>query len=212
MNLSAKRFRRFLLLFTALFLFSAFATGQTTSEPESGSSAQNAPANAAPEEKKSGDETEQFKHSASVESLARITGLSTEGAYWLAVVLNFAIVAAVIVWASKKNLPAMFRNRTASIQKSLEEARKASEDSNRRLNEVESRLSRLDDEIKQMRVTAEREAAAEEERMKAAAAEDARRIIESAEQEISAATKAARRELTALAADLAVTLAAKQIR
>ncbi len=63
-----------------------------------------------------------------------------------------------------------------------------------------------------MRVTAEREAAAEEERMKAAAAEDARRIIESAEQEISAATKAARRELTALAADLAVTLAAKQIR
>ena len=45
----------------------------------------------------------------------------------------------------------------------------------------------------------------------AAAAEEARRISESASQEIAAATKAARRELTAYAADLAVSLASKQI-
>jgi F-type H+-transporting ATPase subunit b len=144
----------------------------------------------------------QFKHSSSVQLLARITGLSLEGAYWLAVILNFVIIAGLIVWASKKNLPAMFRNRTASIQKSLEEARKASEDANRRLSDVESRLSRLGDEINQMRATSEKEAAADE---------DARRIIESAGQEITAATRAARRELTAHAADLAVTLASKQI-
>jgi F-type H+-transporting ATPase subunit b len=36
--------------------------------------------------------------------------------------------------------------------------------------------------------------------------------VESAEQEIVAATKAARRELTAFTADLAVSLAARQIR
>ncbi len=53
--------------------------------------------------------------------------------------------------------------------------------------------------------------AAEEERIKAAAAEDARKIVASAEQEIAAVAKAARRELTAYAADLAVTLARKQI-
>jgi F-type H+-transporting ATPase subunit b len=63
-----------------------------------------------------------------------------------------------------------------------------------------------------MRATSEKEAASEEERIKAAAAEDARHIIDSAGQEIAAATKAARRELTAHAADLAVNLAAKQIR
>jgi F-type H+-transporting ATPase subunit b len=80
------------------------------------------------------------------------------------------------------------------------------------LSEIESRLSRLDDEINQMRARSEKEAAVEEERIKAAAAEDARRIIESAGQEIEAATKAARRELTAYAADLAVTLASQQIR
>ena len=78
--------------------------------------------------------------------------------------------------------------------------------------EIETRLSRLDAEIGDMREAAEKEAAAEEERIKAAADEDARKIVESAEQEIAAAAKAARRELTAYAANLAVSLAAKQIK
>jgi F-type H+-transporting ATPase subunit b len=206
------------LLVAALLVFSLFTFAQVSSESETPAnpSTQNAPANAAPNpspEPNSGeDDTAQFKHSASVQLLSRITGLSLDGAYWLAVVLNFAIVAGIIAWASKKNLPAMFRNRTASIQKSLEEARKASEDANRRLGEIESRLGHLDDEIHQMRASSEKEAAAEEERIKVSAAEEARRIGESAGQEITAATKAARRELTAYAADLAVSLAAKQIR
>jgi F-type H+-transporting ATPase subunit b len=215
--LRVSRRRTLALLAASIFLCSLFTLAQTSSEPErpANPSTQNAPANAAPNpspEPNSGeDETAQFKHSASVQLLSRITGLSLDGAYWLAVVLNFAIVVGIIVWASKKNLPAMFRNRTGSIQKSLEEARKASEDANRRLSEIESRLGHLDDEIHQMRVASEKEGAAEEERIKASAAEEARRISESAGQEIAAATKAARRELTAYAADLAVTLATKQI-
>jgi F-type H+-transporting ATPase subunit b len=158
------------------------------------------------------DDQDQFKHSGSVQSLARITGLSLEHAYWLSVLLNFAIIAGVIVWVSKKNLPVLFRDRTASIQKAMQEARKASEDANRRLSQIEMRLSRLDVEIGQMAAAAEKEAAAEEERIKAAAVEDASKIVESAEQEITAAVRAARRELTAYAADLAVSLAAKQIK
>lgn len=143
--------------------------------------------------------------------ISKVTGLSVDGAYWLAVVLNFAVVVVAIVWASKKYLPAMFRNRTGSIQRSLEQARRASEDAQRRLSDIESRLSRLDSEISEMKSRSEKEAAAEEERISSAAAEDARRIVESAHQEIEAATKAARRELTAHAADLAVSLATKQI-
>jgi F-type H+-transporting ATPase subunit b len=173
---------------------------------------QNAPVNAnSKSEGAGGDETEQFKHSASVRLLARITGLSVEAAYWLAVLINFGIVVGLIVWASKKNLPAMFRNRTASIQKSLEEARRASEDASQRLAQIESRLGRLGDEIEQMRAISEKEAAAEEERIKTAAVEDAKRIVASAEQEIAAAAKSARRDLTAYAADLSVALAAKRI-
>jgi F-type H+-transporting ATPase subunit b len=134
-----------------------------------------------------------------------------DGAYWLAAGLNFAIVIGVIAWMSGKHLPATFRNRTADIQRSMAEARRASDDANRRLSDIESRLGRLDHEIADMRAAGEKEAVAEEERIKAATAEDARRILESAQQEIAAAAKAARRELTVFAADLAVSLAARQI-
>ncbi len=157
------------------------------------------------------DENAQFKHSSSVQLVSKLTGLSLEHAYWLCVALNFLVIALVIVWLSKKNLPAMFRTRTASIQKAMEEARKASAEANRRLAGIESRLSRLDVEIGEMRAAAEKEAAAEEQRITAAAEDDARRIVESAEQEITAVARAARRELTTYAADLAVSLAKKQI-
>jgi len=164
---------------------------------------------AAGEEK---DEMAEFKQSASVRGIARLTGLSLQRAYWLSVVLNFAVIAGVIVWAGRKYLPGLFRDRTAAIQKALQEAQKASEEARRRLAEIESRLLKLDVEIGAMRDAAEREGAAEEARIKAAAEEDARKIVASAEQEIASAAKAARRQLTAHAADLAVSLAQKQIR
>jgi F-type H+-transporting ATPase subunit b len=160
-----------------------------------------------------GESTEKhLKESPSVRFISRVTGLSMHGAFWLGQLFNFGLIAFFIAWASKKNLPSMFRSRTVSIQKAMAEARKASDDANRRLSEIEARLSRLDVEIGEMRMAAEREAAAEEERIKAATIEDAHRILESAEQEIAAAAKSARRDLTAYAADLAVSLAKKQIR
>ena len=158
------------------------------------------------------DDQSQFKHSPSVQLVARLTGLDLEHAYWVCVLLNFVVIGAAIFWLLKKNLPGVFRDRTASIQKAMAEAQKASQDANRRLAEIEARLSRLDVEIGGMRATAEKEVAAEEQRIKAAAEEDRRKIVESAEQEIAAAAKSARRELTAYAADLAVTLAQNQIR
>ncbi len=142
--------------------------------------------------------------------VARLTG-SVESAYWVCLLFNFAVIAALILWFSRKSLPGLFRDRTASIRKAMEEARQASAEANERLSSIEKRLSRLDDEIGAMRAAAEKEAAAEEERIKAATAEEARKIADAAGQEIAAAAKMARRELTAYAADLAVALATKQI-
>ena len=155
--------------------------------------------------------TSAFKHSASVRFISRLTGLSLENSYWFAMVTNFAIVVGVIVWATKRNVLAMFRNRTALIQKAMEEARRASEEANRRMLEVEARLSKLDAELREMREAAEKEADAEEQRIRAAAEDDARRMVAAAEQEITAAVRDARRELKGYAADLAVSLAKKQI-
>ena len=143
--------------------------------------------------------------------MARITGLSLENAYWLSMGLNFAIIAGVVLWFSKKSLPGMFRGRTESIQKAMAEARKASEEAKQRLSNIESRLGRLDSEIAAMRQQADSDAADEESRIKAATEEEVRKIVEAAEQEIVAAGKAARRELTRYAADLAVSLAQTQI-
>jgi len=157
------------------------------------------------------DETAQFKQSSAVRLISKWTGLSLTSAYWLCVLLNFAVIAGVILWAGRKFLPGMFRDRTAAIQKAMREAQKAGEEARQRLAEIEARLGKLDAEIAAIRDSAEKEGAAEEARIQAAAQEDARKIVASAEQEIAAAAKAARRGLTAYAADLAVALAQKQI-
>ena len=164
---------------------------------------------AAGEEK---DEFEEFKQSPSVQLISRITGLSLQQSYWLSVVLNFAVIAGVIIWAGRKYLPGLFRDRTAAIQRAMQEAQKASEEARRKLAEIEQRLQKLDVEIGTMRDAAEKEGRAEAARIQAAAQEDARKIVAAAEQEIAAVAKAARRQLTAHAADLAVGLAQKQIR
>ena len=158
------------------------------------------------------DEMAEFKESASVRLISRLTGLNLQQSYWLSMALNFAVIAAVIVWAGLKYLPGMFRDRSTAIQKAMQQAQMTSEEARRRLAEIESRLMKLDVEIGMMRDAAEKEGAAEEARIQAAAEEDARKIVISAEQEIAAAVKAARRQLTAYAADLAVGLARKQIR
>jgi F-type H+-transporting ATPase subunit b len=157
------------------------------------------------------DEMEEFKHSPSVQFVARLTGLNLKQSYWLCFIINFAVIAAVIIWAARKFLPGMFRDRTAAIQKALQEAQKASNEARQKLAEIESRLRKLDEEIGAIRDAAQKEGAAEEARIQAAAQEDARKIVASAEQEIVAAAKSARRQLTAHAADLAVGLAQKQI-
>jgi F-type H+-transporting ATPase subunit b len=163
---------------------------------------------AAGEEK---DESEQFKRSSSVTLVSRLTGLSLEYAYWLCILINFAFIAGVLIWVIKAKMSPAMRTRTQTLQKAMQEAREASDEANQRLRDIEVRLSRLDQEISTMRGSAEQEAAAEEARIKAAAEEDARKVIASAEQEIAAAARSAQRELKAYAADLAVSLAQKQI-
>src|SRR5579863_7865055 len=74
------------------------------------------------------DDKAQFKESASVKFIARLTGLSTSTAYFLSIGLNFAIMLGILVWAARKYLPAAFSARTAAIQKAMQEAQKASDE------------------------------------------------------------------------------------
>ena len=157
------------------------------------------------------EENANLKHASPIRWLARKTGLSVHQAHLLALSLNFAIVVLVVFLAARKSLPAMFRNRSQSIQQALEEARAASQDANRRLADIENRLRQLDVEIGQMQAAAEKEADAEEARIQKAAEEDIGKVVLAAEQEIAAAAKQARRELTIHTAGLAIALARQQI-
>jgi F-type H+-transporting ATPase subunit b len=215
--------KRFLPIFAVLCLMALGVWAQQPPTHPAGAAPQGSPAAAQAEpEKPEGllEEYEQqeeeethaeFKYSASVRRLARLTGLPVRGAYWLSLVVNFAIIAGVVLWFWRGYAPAAFRARTAAIQKGMQEARQASEEANRRLAEVETRLGRLDADISALRAEAEAEAAAEEARLRAAAEEDKARIIEAAKQEIEAAGRQAQRELKAYAAGLAVSLAEKRI-
>ena len=159
----------------------------------------------------SGGENE-MRNSPAIRWIARHTGLSIDQAYWLCVILNFAVVVGALFALARKKLPALFKNRTELIQKRLEEARKISEEARRRLSEVEGRLSRLDVEITAMRREAEENANAEERRVLAAVEEERKRIVAAAEQEIGVIANAARRDLKSYAGALAVDLAEKKIR
>lgn len=157
------------------------------------------------------EENANLKHSSTVQKLAKLLGLNVHQAHLGAMILNFAIIVFVVVWFGRKFVPGILRSRNESIQRALDEARAASQEAHRRLAEIENRLRQLDVEIGQMQASAEKEAEAEEVRVKNATEEDIRKVVEAAEQEIAAAAKQARRELTSHTADLAIALARKQI-
>ena len=210
-----------LLLASLAAAQSSPASQPQSGQPESGQSAEPGSSQSSSEQQlaetsrkaaDAGDETAQFKESASVQWLAHRLGISLHAAYWLAYVLNFLIIAVLVAKFWRASVPQMFRSRTASIQKAIEDARAASAEAKSRLAAIEARLSRLDVEIASIRQEAEHAAAVEEQKIQAAAAEETRRIIEAAEQEIAAAVRLARRDLKAYAAGLAVSVAQKQIR
>jgi F-type H+-transporting ATPase subunit b len=164
------------------------------------------------EKVKEGEEADAIRNAPAVKWIARHTGLTNDGAYWLCIGLNFAVIFFAMAGLMRKILPGFFKGRTSTIQQGIEEARKMSEDARRRLAEVEGRLSRLDSDIAAMQREADENAKAEEQRLLAAGEEERRRIVTSAEQEIEMAANTARRELKAYVAELAVQLAEKKIR
>ncbi len=153
--------------------------------------------------------TEQGAHTA--EKWGRTLGLGPRASFLVSIALNFGGLALIIYMLTKSKLPQAFRERTASIQKGIKEAQAASADAARRLGDIEARLSKLDAEVEQIRALAERDAAAEEERIRQAAEEDKQKVVQAAETEIAAIARNARRELKGYAASLAVDLAARKI-
>ena len=139
------------------------------------------------------------------------TSHATEIFKWI----NFAIVAGVIVWIFGKVLPSKFRANAETISAAITKATAAKAAADAQLREAETKLANLQKEVAELRAFAERESAAEVERIRAATQSDGKKISAAASAEIEAAERAARLELKAIAAKLAVdgaeSLLAKQL-
>jgi F-type H+-transporting ATPase subunit b len=125
---------------------------------------------------------------------------------------NLFLVVAVLVWVGRKPLKNFFVSRTREIQEQLAEAQKARQEAEAKLAEMELRMSRLDEELREIKETADREAKQEYQRLLAAAEQDADKIIERSKQEIEGITRAAQKELKEHVAELSVKLAEDKIR
>jgi F-type H+-transporting ATPase subunit b len=181
------------------------SSNPTAENPASGSKSEHM------DEPETNSEIEQYRHSAVVQAIARLTHLKTETAAQIFEDFNSGVLLFAIGFALWKFLPKVFRKRSTVLQKELVDARLATEEANRRLAEVEARLLRLDSEIGAIRRQVEQEAVEDEKRIHAALEAERERIIASAEQEIGAAQAAAQRDLKKFAADLAIDHAMRKI-
>jgi F-type H+-transporting ATPase subunit b len=118
--------------------------------------------------------------------------------------INFAIVAGLIAWVFLKLTPPFFRKNAENISSAITKATAAKAEADRQLRDAEQKLARLEQEVAQLRVTAQREAAAEAERLRAITQSDMQKVGLAGKAEIEAAERAARLELKAIAANLAV--------
>ena len=118
--------------------------------------------------------------------------------------INFAIWAGALYWLCVKKAPRFFRERAEAIGSAISKAGGAKAAADAELREAETKLLNLEKEVAELRAFAEREAAAEVERIRAATRLDMEKIAAAAKAEIEAAERTARLELKALAAKLAV--------
>jgi len=118
--------------------------------------------------------------------------------------LNFAIVFGAIGYCAVKFGGPVFRATAEETAKKIEEGARAREEAEKQKKEIEAKLANLPQEIAAMKAEAKRDTAAEAQRLRDQAKEEAQKIEKSVLAEIAAAERAARLEVKAQAARMAV--------
>ena len=126
--------------------------------------------------------------------------------------LNFLLVFGALAYLIGKSGAPYFRGRAKAIAKSIEEAGQARTAAEQELRHASEKLAAIGSEIEQERRTAERESAADRERIRALTKVEIERINQAARAEIAAAERAGAQELRIIAAKLATDRAAALIR
>lgn len=126
--------------------------------------------------------------------------------------VNLFLFVGALVYILRRPVSDALRARREGIRRELMRAQEERDAANAKLEEVNARLARLDEEVASVREQARREAEEERERIRRSADEEAEKLREQARREIESAGKAARHELRRFAAEQSVRLAEEMIR
>jgi F-type H+-transporting ATPase subunit b len=126
--------------------------------------------------------------------------------------VNFGIMAAVLVYFLKGPLSVHLASRASHIRQDLVTAAEMRAAATAQLAEIDRRLKTLPAEIEALRAQGARDVVAEQARIAQAAVVERERLIDQTRREIGMRLRVARRELTAHAAQLAVQVAEARIR
>lgn len=131
---------------------------------------------------------------------------------WLPLIANFAIISGLLFYFLRKPVRDMFRNRTETIAKALEESKDARERAVAALADMERRMREMEAETRALIA----EAQARGEKDKQALVEEGKRVAKDIQEQVRTGTdievQKARAALAAEAAVLAVDLAEGKIR
>lgn len=125
--------------------------------------------------------------------------------------VNFAILAWVLVYFLRAPIQNYLAGRSRDIREDLESAREMRARATAQVAEIERQLAALPGELEALRARGSSDLQAERERLAQAAAAERERLLEHTRREIEMKLRVARRDLVEHAADLAVDVARSRI-
>ena len=118
--------------------------------------------------------------------------------------LNFIFVFGGIAYLIAKHGGAFFRGNAKAIAASIHEATADKSEADRELSDVNAKISRLDQEVAELRESARQGGVAEAERLRVSGLAEIDKINQAARAELAASERAARHQLREVAASMAV--------
>lgn len=126
--------------------------------------------------------------------------------------VNLTIFTAAAIYVLRKKINETLLARRGAIQQELLDAQNERERALAQVNDANSLLSRLDDEVRTVREQARQEAESERQRVAAATTAEMEKLKQQAQREIDRAAKLARKELRQHLAKRSVELARESLR
>jgi F0F1-type ATP synthase membrane subunit b/b' len=145
-----------------------------------------------------------FTLTAGTLAAAQATSAAEQSAESIFKWIHFAIVAIAVYWLFTKVLPPHIRRHADEISAAIRKATAAKAEAERKLKEAAAKLTTLEQEVALFRAQAQKDTAAELERLRGMTKTDLEKVSLAAKAEIEAAERSARMELKSLAAKLAV--------